>query len=77
MAAEAKELERLLTDRVGIDPLSIGSPLILRAARQRMKGAGDRGYRGEYVHLVRQSGSELQSLIEEVVVSESWFFREM
>ena len=75
MAAESEELERLLTDRAGIDPLSIGSPLILRAVRQRMKDLAIEDMHA-YVHLVRQSGSELQSLIEEVVVSESWFFRD-
>ena len=31
---------------------------------------------GDYERRVRQSDSELQSLIEEVVVSESWFFRD-
>jgi chemotaxis protein methyltransferase WspC len=75
MAADSGELERLLTDRVGIDPLSVGSPLILRAARQRMKELGLDDI-SAYVRLVQQSGSELQSLIEEVVVSESWFFRD-
>ena len=75
MAAELSGIERLLASRIGLDPVSVGSPLILRAARQRMKELGLDDM-GAYERWVRQSESELQALIEEVVVSESWFFRD-
>jgi chemotaxis protein methyltransferase WspC len=75
MTAELGGIERLLADRIGLDPVSVGSQLILRAARQRMKklALDDMAV---YELRVRQSESELQELIEEVVVSESWFFRD-
>jgi chemotaxis protein methyltransferase WspC len=75
MAAELSEIERLLASRIGLDPVSIGSPMILRAAQQRMKELGLLDITA-YEHQVRQSEAELQALIEEVVVSESWFFRD-
>ena len=75
MAAELSEIERLLASRIGLDPVSIGSPMILRAAQQRMKELGLLDITA-YERWVRQSEPELQALIEEVVVSESWFFRD-
>ena len=75
MAAELSGIEGLLASRIGLDPVSVGSPLILRTARQRMKELGLDDL-GAYERQVRQSEPELQALIEEVVVSESWFFRD-
>jgi chemotaxis protein methyltransferase WspC len=75
MRADSSELERLLADQAGLDPLSVGSSLILRAAHQRMRELGLVDM-GDYERWARQSDSELQLLIEEVVVSESWFFRD-
>jgi chemotaxis protein methyltransferase WspC len=76
MGANSSALERLLASRAGLDPLSVGSALILRAARQRMKELGLDDM-GAYEECARESNSELQSLIEEVMVSESWFFRDV
>jgi chemotaxis protein methyltransferase WspC len=75
MAAELCGIERLLADRIGLDPVSVGSQLILRAARQRMKELAIDDM-AAYERRVEQSEPELQALIEEVVVSESWFFRD-
>src|ERR1700678_820044 len=75
MEAGLSSLQKLLAGRAGLDPLSVGSPLILRAIRQRMKELGLEE-RGAYERWVRESDSELQLLIEEIVVSESWFFRD-
>ena len=75
MAAELSGIERILEDRIGLDPVSVGPQLILRAARQRMNELGLDDM-AAYERWVRQSESELQALIEGVVVSESWFFRD-
>ena len=40
MAGELRSLEELLTSRIGLDPVSVGSQLILRAVRQRMTDLG-------------------------------------
>jgi chemotaxis protein methyltransferase WspC len=68
-------IERLLADRIGLDPVSVGPQLISRAAHQRMNElhVDDPG---AYESIARQSELELQALIDEVVVSESWFFRD-
>ena len=75
MMAESSEIEGLLMSRIGLDPVSVGSPLIVRAVRQRMKELGLVDM-AAYACRLRESESELQALIEEVVVSESWFFRD-
>ncbi len=77
MSAEssATAIESLLTSRIGLDPVSVGPQLIARAARQRMRELGLVDL-GAYERWVRDSEPELQALIEEVVVSESWFFRD-
>ena len=54
----------------------MGPHLILRrAARRRMRELGLDDL-GAYERRLRQSEPELQALIEEVVVPESWFFRD-
>ena len=40
MATELRGIEELLASRIGLDPISVGSPLILRAARRRMTELG-------------------------------------
>ena len=75
MSAELRGIEGLLATRIGLDPIAVGSPLILRAARRRMKELGLDDL-GEYERRLSQSELELQELIEEVVVPESWFFRD-
>jgi chemotaxis protein methyltransferase WspC len=67
--------ERLLSTVIGLDPTSIGRPAVERAVRARMAatGAGDPGV---YWDLVSGSESERQHLIDEVVVLETWFFRD-
>jgi chemotaxis protein methyltransferase WspC len=69
--------ERLLQERIGLDPASAGPGLVARAVRSRMKSLGiARSEGASYLALLEESPSELQSIIEEVVVPESWFFRD-
>jgi chemotaxis protein methyltransferase WspC len=76
MAAELRALEELLKDRIGLDPSSVGPQLLLRAARQRMRDLKLDDL-AAYERQVRQSATELDELIEEVIVAESWFFRDV
>ncbi len=70
-------VEELLRRRIGLDPATTGADLIARAARARMKAVGiDQAGAADYLALVNRSDSELQALVEEVVISESWFFRD-
>jgi chemotaxis protein methyltransferase WspC len=69
-------IDAILTGRLGLDPSAIGSGLIPRAVRSRMRAVGLHDLEA-YAALVRGSEAELQELIEEVVVPESWFFRDV
>jgi chemotaxis protein methyltransferase WspC len=75
MIADLRGIEDLLVSRIGLDPVSVGRPLILRAAKQRMKELGLTDL-DSYERRVRSSEAELQALVEVVVVAESWFFRD-
>ena len=70
-------VERLLRDRIGLDAATTGSGLLKRAVRSRMSAAGlDPNAVDQYVDQLGRCEKELQSLVEEVVVSETWFFRD-
>jgi chemotaxis protein methyltransferase WspC len=75
MSALVSGIESLLLSRLGLDPVSVGPKQITRAVRLRIQELG-LADAAAYERLVRASESELQALIEEVVVSESWFFRD-
>jgi chemotaxis protein methyltransferase WspC len=75
MTNHQEKIERLLARRIGLDPVTLGPHLILRAARRRMAVLGLDDL-GAYASQAVRSEGELQELIEEVVVPESWFFRD-
>ena len=68
------EIETLLSQKVGLDP-STSSKRIARAvaSRQAICGLPDPQ---AYLTLVRTSLSELEELMEQLVVPETWFFRD-
>jgi len=69
------QIETLLRETIGVDPATIGSSTVERAVRQRMR-ARNLGRQEDYLKLLRQSTSEWDDLVEAVVVTETWFFRE-
>ncbi|MGO9599883.1 MAG: CheR family methyltransferase [Isosphaeraceae bacterium] len=70
-----KRIESLLSDRIGLNCSAVGSNMILRAVQLRMNERS-LGSPEAYLTLLASSETELQSLIEEVVIPESWFFRD-
>jgi chemotaxis protein methyltransferase WspC len=68
-------IEGLLRKEIGLDAASIGSSQIQRTVRLRMKGLGLKKPE-EYYQLLEKSPAEMSELIEEVVVTETWFFRD-
>ncbi len=68
-------VERLLAERIGLDVASVGDGLIERGVRRRVEALGLAGW-AEYERALPGSGKELQALIEEIVIPESWFFRD-
>lgn len=70
-----RSVDALLTERIGLDPRSVGSSLVDRGLEARMSALG-LSDPNEYERYLSGSGEEFQALIEEVVVPESWFFRD-
>lgn len=70
-----RHIEALLRRHIGLDPASVGSALIERTVRLRMKQHGLKRIE-TYRDLLATSHHELSELIEAVVVTETWFFRD-
>ena len=70
-------LEQILKDRIGLDPEVAGHLFLKSAVNRRLKALGWAADDFEgYQKRVATTESELRALIEEVVVPESWFFRD-
>ena len=72
---ETARFEQLLMQTMGLDAASIGSAAVERAVQERMS-ACRLGDAQTYWERLSGSGTELQELIEAVVVPETWFFRD-
>ena len=68
-------VEDLLKASMGLSVASIGPTAIARAVQERLS-ACELGDLPAYLERLRASGTELQALIEAVVVPETWFFRD-
>src|SRR5207302_3675173 len=69
------QIEGLLRDTMGLDAASIGSGLIHRIVRLRMKSLGLK-QPDQYRRFLASSRAEWRELVEGVVVTETWFFRD-
>ncbi len=70
-----EEIEEKLRNTIGLDPKTLGSNAIAKAVRERMQICGVENV-ANYLNVWLCSPQELQALIEEIIVSETWFFRE-
>ncbi|PLP96665.1 CheR family methyltransferase [Cupriavidus pauculus] len=68
------QIEALLKERIGLDAAAIGPAVIARAVEERRLAVGARDP-AAYWNLLHAVPDELQTLIEAVVVPETWFFR--
>jgi chemotaxis protein methyltransferase WspC len=64
----------VLHETIGLNVESIGERTLERAVEERM--AARHLDQARYLNLLQRSAEELQQLIEAVVVSETWFFRD-
>ncbi len=64
----------MLSEKIGLNPGSVGESSIERAVSHRMNKHGFDDL-SEYFLLLNKDANELVELIEEVVVPETWFFR--
>jgi chemotaxis protein methyltransferase WspC len=65
----------LLRNWIGLDATTIGTPSLARAIRGRMDALGI-GDPEAYAAAVRSDSAERDRLVEDVIVAESWFFRD-
>src|SRR6266436_1215683 len=70
-----EQIEKMLRERMGLDAASVGSGSIQRIIRLRMKGLGFPDATA-YRELLTRSRVEWDELVEAVVVTETWFFRD-
>ena len=70
-------IEHLLKERIGLDPEIAGQLFVKRAVANRLNAlAWPSDDFDRYERLIATDANELKALIEEVVVPESWFFRD-
>jgi len=69
------QIEHLLRKRIGLDSQAVGSASIERAVWRRMEGLGLARLE-DYQRLLEESRAEWNQLVESVVVTETWFFRD-
>ncbi len=67
-------IHKLLEKEIGLSAESVGADMISKAVRLRMKDCG-LARAEDYVECLRSSENERAKLIEEVVIPETWFFR--
>lgn len=68
-------IEQRLRNGMGLDATTIGSSTIQRTIRLRMKAVGLAAVE-DYAHLINTSAAEWNQLVEAVVVTETWFYRD-
>lgn len=70
-----KMIERMLGSAIGFDASSIGEAAFVRAIGSRLRALSLQSA-DAYLEYLRAAPTEIQDLVEAVVVSETWFFRE-
>ncbi len=74
-SASYRAVEKLLAETMGLDPESIGKSNIAEDVRILMKGSGVNDVQ-LFLETLASSDTQLEKLIERVVVPETWFFRD-
>jgi chemotaxis protein methyltransferase WspC len=66
------EVCRFLRESAGFEPDALGMQSVAHAVRQRMAEAGAESSR-DYLRRLQTEAGELQDLLDQVVVPETWF----
>lgn len=69
------QVAQLLEERIGLDAQTVGRQLIETAVRRRVAALGLDGP-AAYPEQLQSAADEVAALVEEVVIPESWFFRD-
>lgn len=70
-----EEIEALLKHTMGLKITTIGQAALNRAINRRMRAIGLND-NNAYIKKIKASPKELKELVEEVVIPETWFFRD-
>ncbi len=70
-----RDIAQLVKERIGLDEQSFGAAAVDQAVRHRMEQRNFTSV-GQYAQEVRSSEVELARLVDDLVVPESWFFRD-
>lgn len=70
-----RQIEDQLRETIGLDAACLGPSLIQRAIRHRMRSLGLKRIE-DYRQFLEESCAEWHELVESVVVTETWFFRD-
>jgi chemotaxis protein methyltransferase WspC len=68
-------IEQLLKQHMGLHSATIGSSTVCHAVEQRMRDC-KMDDRQEYLRVLQHSPTEMDALIDTVVIPETWFFRD-
>jgi chemotaxis protein methyltransferase WspC len=66
---------RLLSERLGLSPDLLGFVVVERALDAVLGGAGSEGRAEKTARLLQGQGEEWETLVDEIIVPETWFFR--
>ncbi len=69
-------IETLLKNRMGMHSSTVGSNTILHAVEQRMRDCEITDI-ADYHRVLLHSGTEMDALIDTVIIPETWFFRDI
>ena len=70
-----EKIQDILYKEIGLDSQTIGSSTVLHAINERIESCKLSDIES-YHHKITTDKNELKELIEEVVIHETWFFRE-
>lgn len=70
-----QDIELLLKKEMGLHSSTVGSSTVSQAVEKRMRVCGIQDA-NEYRNILRHSSTELDALIESVVIPETWFYRD-
>ena len=68
-------IEQILTQRMGLHSATVGSATVLQAVERRMRDC-DMDSIDDYLQVLRHSATEMDALIDDVIIPETWFYRD-
>ena len=70
-----RDIEQLLKNEIGLNSSTVGSDTVRHAVEVRMRACEIQGIE-DYLSIIRYSRTELDQLIDTVVIPETWFYRD-